>query len=151
MLELLDHRDFAVAGGDALDCTNFARTGIKFQFGAVDMFCGYHAGQRRGDDFARSGGYHEKGKPIAFRASLHEFNQRGNRTLETNATARLHEVFPANAAKFRIVTNQIGELAALLYQIAPCKARNAVFKTRYSQQLAQHESRIVETQSLIKV
>src|SRR5271170_3835051 len=110
MPELLDHRDFAVPGGDALDCTNFTRNGIKFEIGTVDVFCGYHAGQRCDDDFARSCGYYKKGKPTPFRTPLHEFDQRWNRTLETNAPAGLHEVFATYAAKFRIVTNQVSEL-----------------------------------------
>jgi hypothetical protein len=60
-------------------------------------------------------------------------------------------MFATDAAKFRIVTDQIGQLAALLHEIAPGKACNTILKSGYAQQLAQHESRIVETQSLVKV
>jgi hypothetical protein len=35
----------------------------------------------------------------------------------------------ANAAKFRIVANQIGELAALLHEIAARKPRHALFES----------------------
>jgi len=151
MLQLLDYRDLAVAGGNALDGTNLAGTGVKFQLRPVDMFGWYHAGQRRNDDFTGCGRYDEKGKSIAFRASRHEIHQRRYRAFESNPAPRLHQVFTADAAKFRIVADQIGQLAALLDEIAPGKTCNTILESGYAQQLAQHESRILEAQRLVKV
>src|SRR5258708_11934338 len=143
MLELLDYRNLAVAGGHALARTNFLRIGVEFQLGAVDVFGRYYSGKRRDDDFARSCRYYKKREPIPFRAALHEVDERRNRALEADTTASLDKMFTPYAAKFRIVTDQIGQLAALLHEIAPGKACNTILKSRYPPQLAQPDSRTV--------
>ena len=60
-------------------------------------------------------------------------------------------MFATNAAEFRVVPDQIGQFAALLHEIATGKAGHTVLKSGYAQQLAQYESRIVETQSLVEI
>jgi hypothetical protein len=56
-------------------------------------------------------------------------------------------------AKFRIVQQQVRELAALLHQIQLGHPGNLAFKLgkRYAEQLAEHVPRIVEAQRLVKV
>ena len=60
-------------------------------------------------------------------------------------------MFTADAAKFGIVPDQVRKFAALLHEIAPGKACDTLFKAGYAEQLAQHDSRILETQSLVEV
>src|ERR1700690_1794598 len=84
-------------------------------------------------------------------AAVQEVDQCRNRTLEANATPGLHQMFRTNAAKFRIVADQIGQLAALLHEIAVGKPGDTVLKSGYAQQLAQYESRIFETQRLVEI
>jgi hypothetical protein len=60
-------------------------------------------------------------------------------------------MFDTNAAKLRVVTDQICKLATLLHQVATGQAGNTILKFGYAQQLAQYQSRIIETQSLIEV
>src|SRR5208283_2495658 len=146
LLELLDDRDLAVAGGHALDGADFARAGVEFQFGSINVLGRHYAGQSRSHDLPGRGGYHEEGKTIALGAEAQKFDQRRNRALEANAAPGLHQMFTTNAAELRIVPDQIGQLAALLYEIAARKAGDAVLEAGYSEQLAQHESGVLETQ-----
>jgi hypothetical protein len=44
--ELLQYRNLAVAGGHALDGTNFAGASVEFEFGAVNAFGRYDAVER---------------------------------------------------------------------------------------------------------
>ncbi len=60
-------------------------------------------------------------------------------------------MFAAHTTKFRIVADQIREFTALLHEVAVRKARNAILKSRHTEQFAQDQSRVIETQSLIEV
>src|ERR1700729_424472 len=134
--EFLQYRNLAAAGGHAPDGTNFAGASVEFEFGTVNALRRHDAVECRNDDFARRCGYHEKRKTIPFGAALHEVHQRGNRTLEADAAPRLHQMLAAHAAKFRIVTNQVRKLAALLHQIAARKPGHSLLESGYSQQFA---------------
>src|SRR6202035_1966015 len=52
-LEFLHYRDLAIAGGHALDGTNFAGASVELEFGAVNAFRRHDAVERGNDDFAR--------------------------------------------------------------------------------------------------
>src|ERR1700733_4029211 len=82
---------------------------------------------------------------------LQEIHQRRNGALEPHAPPGFEQVLAANAAEFRIVPNQIGQLATLLNQIGTSESGNALLKSGYSEQFAQDHSRIFKAQRLIKV
>ncbi len=84
-------------------------------------------------------------------AAPHEINQGGNGAFQANAPSGFHQVFAANAAKFRIVPNQIRQLASLLNQIGSTQAGNARLESGYPEQFAQDQSGILEAQRLIEV
>lgn len=71
--------------------------------------------------------------------------------LQTNSPAGLYEVLAAHAAKIRIMENQIAELGTLLNEVDVRKALDLVVKAVKTNELAQHDSRIVETQRLIEI
>src|SRR5580704_18444356 len=55
------------------------------------------------------------------------------------------------AAKVRVMTDEIGELSALLHEIAACQSVHLLLETAHAEQLAQHVPRVVEAQRLIKI
>ena len=71
--------------------------------------------------------------------------------LQTNSLAGLDEVLEAHAAKIRIMENQVAELRTLLNEIDVGKTLDLVVKAMKANELAQHDSRIVETEGLIKI
>jgi hypothetical protein len=84
-------------------------------------------------------------------ASIQEVDQRRNCTLEPDAPSSFDEMLDADAAKFRIMTDQVGQLAALLHQIAVRQACDAILEAAYPQQFAQNQTRVIETQRLIEI
>ena len=71
--------------------------------------------------------------------------------LQANSPAGLHEVLAAHAAKIRIMENQIAELRTLLNEVDVRKALDLVVKAVKTNELSQHDSRIVETERLIEI
>ena len=71
--------------------------------------------------------------------------------LQANSPAGLHEVLATHATKIRIMENQIAELGTLLNEIDVRKALDLVVKAVKTDELAQHDSRIVETEGLIEI
>jgi hypothetical protein len=71
--------------------------------------------------------------------------------LQANSPAGLHEVLAAHAPKIRIMESQIAELRALLNQVDVRKALDLVVKAVKTNQVTQHDSRIVETECLIEI
>jgi len=71
--------------------------------------------------------------------------------LQANEFACLQQVFAPNAAKFRIVQDQIGKLCSLLHQVDLRQAANFVVEAMHPDQLGQHHAGIVETQCLVKI
>ena len=71
--------------------------------------------------------------------------------LQANSPAGLYEVLATHAAKIRIMENQIAELGTLLNEIDVRKALDLVAKAMKTNELAQHDARIVETERLIEV
>ena len=63
----------------------------------------------------------------------------------------LDQIIPAHAPKFRIVTQQVGQLGSFLHEIEPRQIRDLVLKAGDPEHLAQYETRVVEAQRLIKV
>ena len=71
--------------------------------------------------------------------------------LQANSPAGFYEVLVTHAAKIRIMENQIAELGTLLNEVDVRKALDLVVKAVKTDELAQHDSRIVETERLIEV
>jgi hypothetical protein len=71
--------------------------------------------------------------------------------LKTNSPTGLHEVLAAHPAKIRIMENQIAELRTLLNEVNVRKALDLVVKVVKTNELTQHDSRIVETERLIEI
>jgi len=63
----------------------------------------------------------------------------------------LDQIFSAHAPKLRIVAQQVRELGAFLHEIEPRQVRDLVLKAGDAEHLAQHETRVVETQRLVKI
>ena len=57
----------------------------------------------------------------------------------------LLQMLAAHAAKFRVVTYQIGELASLLDEIASGQSRDPLLESRYAEELGQHDAGVLET------
>jgi hypothetical protein len=71
--------------------------------------------------------------------------------LQANSLAGLHEVLATHAAKIWIMENQIAELRTLLNEVDVRKALHLDVKVVKINELAQHDSRIVETECLIEI
>ena len=66
-------------------------------------------------------------------------------------TAGLDEMPAPDAAKVGIVADQVGELAALLDQVAARKSGDLLFKVAHAQHLAQNVARVIKAQCLVEV
>ena len=77
----------------------------------------------------------------AVEPSLEELHERRNVAAQTDAAAGLFEVLAANAAKLRIVPNQVGELASLLDQVRRGQPLDLPLEVRRTDQFAQHLAR----------
>src|SRR5262245_63897041 len=88
---------------------------------------------------------------MALDAVAQYFGKQSDVLFEPDSLAGLDQMLFTNAAEFGIVQQQISELASLLYQIDPRHSGDTLFKARYAKQVAQNESGIVETQSLIEI
>lgn len=71
--------------------------------------------------------------------------------LQANSPAGFCEVLATHAAKIRIMENQIAELGTLLNEVDVRKALDLVVKAVKTNELAQHDARIVETERLIEI
>ena len=67
-------------------------------------------------------------KRVPVDATREELDERRDVAPQPHATARLLEVLAPHAAELRIVANQICQLAALLHEVAPRKARHLLFE-----------------------
>ena len=61
------------------------------------------------------------------------------------------EVLVSHSTKLRVVTNQIGELAALVDEMTPCEALYLLLEVRHAEELGEHEARVVEAERLVEV
>src|SRR5260370_35022227 len=71
--------------------------------------------------------------------------------LQTNQFASFDQMFAPNAAKFRIMQNQVREPRALRHQIDLRQTANLVVKALYADQLGKHHAAIVETKRLAEI
>ena len=116
-LDALEHLDLAVSGRHLPDRPDFSRHLVVVELGAEDVIRRDDAFERGLDDLARSGGNDVKGEPEALDAVREEIDELRNVVFQTDAAAGLDQVFAPDAAKLRIVPDQIGELSALVDEI----------------------------------
>ena len=82
---------------------------------------------------------------------VEKIDQRRDVAAEPHAATGLFEVLTTHAAKLRIVTNEVGQLAALLHEVAAGKPADFFLEARGANELAQHRARIIEAERLVEV
>src|SRR5439155_17256610 len=150
-LKFLDHCHLTVTCRHATDRSHFARIRVVVEFGSEDMVSGNDASQRRLNQFLRRRRNDEERKPIAVEPPVEEVHQHWDVTAQAYALPRFHQVPLSNAAKLRIVANQVREFATLLNKTDGGKPLNLFPKIRNAYQVAEYLTRIVEAQGLVKV
>src|SRR3984885_6270409 len=151
LLQLLEDRDFAVAGGDARNRAHCTGVRVVVELGTVDVIGGNDARQRRNDDFTGSRGDDIKREAVPVEPFLEKVHERRQSGFQTHPTPGLDQVLTADAAKVRIMTDEIGELAALLHEVAAAKACDLTLEIVYAEQLGQNVAGVVEAQCLIEI
>ena len=71
--------------------------------------------------------------------------------LRRRTRGRPRQVLAPHAAELRIVTNQVGELAALLHEVAPRQARDLLLEPRRAMSSLSTSARVVEAEGLVEV
>ena len=71
--------------------------------------------------------------------------------LQTNPLPDLDQVLFAYAPVFRIVEYQISQFSPLLHKMDVCKPSDSLAESRHSEQVAQHDPRIVEAERLVEI
>ena len=127
--ELVEHRDLAVAGAHAVDRAHLARVRVVVELGAEDVLGGHDAVERGDHDFARRGGDDIERESVAVDAARRGIRRSDRRPpfrrTRRPASTRCSRRTPRNSG---IVPDQVGELAALLHQVAVREARDLVFE-----------------------
>ena len=146
-----DDGHLAVAGRDAPYGAHLAGVRIEVELRAEDVLRRHDPRQRRLHDKARRGRHDEEGEARVLVATGQKVHQLRNAALEPHAPSRFNQVFTPHAAELRIVPYEIRQLAPLLHKIALGQTGDALLETRHSQELAQHEPRVIETQCLVEI
>src|SRR6476660_10293839 len=71
--------------------------------------------------------------------------------LQTDLFACFDQVVAPHTAELRIVQDQVRELSALLYQVNLGQSPDFVMEAVNTDQIGEHDSRIVETERLVKI
>ena len=148
--KLLEYGDLAPARGSTNDRVHFARRFVVPETGSEDAIWRHNSFQGRLNNLLRRCGDHVEIKLVFFTKIVQNSCEQRDVMLQANSPAGLHEVLAAHAAKIRIMENQIAELRTLLNEVDVRKALDLVVKAVKTNELAQHDSRIVETERLIE-
>jgi hypothetical protein len=149
--QLLDDSDLPVPRRHTRDGLNFAGRRVVLELGAVDVIGRHHTRQGRLDDFARRRRNDEKRKPVVVEPSVQEVDESRDVFSETHPPTGFNQMFLTNAPEFRVVTNQVRELTALLDQVGPGEPVDFFLEPGDSNQLAHNQTRIVEAKRLIEI
>ena len=84
-------------------------------------------------------------------AALEEVDQRRDVAAQPDPPPGLDQVLAPDAAELGVVTDQVGQLAALLHQVAARQALDLLVEVGDAKQLAQHDAGVVEAQGLVEV
>jgi len=82
---------------------------------------------------------------------LDQFQKQADVLLQADSLADLDEMLAANTAELGVVQQQVRKLSALLHHVDAGETGDALLEARETQQIAQHNSRIIEAQRLIEV
>ena len=96
-------------------------------------------GERRLDDLARRRRDDEEREPVPVDAALEKVDERRDVAAQPHAPAGFLEVLAPHAAELRIVANQVGELAALLDEVAPGQPVDLLLEAGGANQLAEDQ------------
>src|SRR5262249_40021900 len=107
--------------------------------------------QRRLNNLLRRGRNDVEIELVAFRQILERPRKEPHVVLQADTLAGLHEMLAPNSAKIRTMEDQVAELRALLHEICLGKALRLVVKIVKSDEFAQYDSRIVETERLVEI
>src|SRR6202030_3346661 len=128
------------------DGIHLARGFVVTEARAEDVIWRNDAFERRLDDLVRRGGDHVEMKFVAFGKIIERARKERDVVLQADAFPGFDEVLAAHAAKIRIMENQIAELRTLLNEVYVRKALDLVVKAVKTNELTQHDSRIVKTE-----
>ena len=149
--ELLERRHLAEAGGDLADRRDLAALLVEFEFRRDDTAGRHDSVQRRDDYVPRRRRDDMEGCRDAVDAVREQRDELRDGALQAYPPAGLDQVLTAHAAKIRVVPDEVGELAALLHEIAGREALHALLVIGDPDEFGQHETGVVETQRLIEI
>jgi hypothetical protein len=150
-LDVLEHLDLAIPGRHLADRADLFRRRVVVELGPVDVIGRNDSLERRLDHFARRGGDHIKREAAAVDSAFQELDELRDMVLEPHPPAGLDEVLPPHPPELRVVPDQIGELPALMDEVAPAQAVHLRLETGHAEQVGQHGARIVEAERLVEV
>ena len=139
-LELLEDGHLAVAGRDARDRSHLAGVDVVLELGAEDVIGRDDARERRLDHFPGAAEITKKEKRWPS-SPARAVDERRDVLRSRTAPPGLLEVLAPHAAELGIVTNQVGQLAALLHQVVAGQPLDLVLERRGADQLAQDHAR----------
>src|SRR5712691_8734044 len=149
--DFFQHGDFAPACGSANDGIHFARGVIVTEARAMDALRRNDAFERGLDDLLGRGGDHVEMKLVAVGEIVKQTREECDVVLQPDALAGFDQVLAADAPDIRVVENQIAQLGALLDKVHRRKSLNLVRETMETDQLAKDNSRVIETERLVKI
>ena len=149
--KFFEHGDFAPSGGGAHDGFDFAGGLVVAEARAEDVIGRNDAFERRLDDFLRRGGDDVEMKFVTLRQIVEDAREKCDVVFQADALAGLNEMIAADAAEIRVVENQIAKLRALLDEVHLRQAFDVVVEPVKTDELAQHDSRVVEAERLVKI
>ena len=149
--KLFEHGDFAPPRRSANDGVHFARGFVVAEARAEDVIGRNDALERRLDDFLGRGGDDVEMEFVTLRQIVEGAREKRDVVLQADALAGLNEMVAADAAEIRVVENEVAKLRALLDEVHLRQAFDLVVEPVKTDELAQHDSRIVEAERLVKI
>src|SRR5205814_9156244 len=94
---------------------------------------------------------HEEREAMVFQPAVQQLHQQRDVLAQPHAAPRLHEVLAAHAPELRVVANEVGQLSALLHEVARGEAGDLLLERGGADDLAQDDTRVVEAERLVEV
>jgi hypothetical protein len=116
-LELVQHRDFAIARRHPEDGLDLSRGRIVLEARAVNPLAGDDVCQCRLDHLLGSGRNHVEREPIAINALLDKAREPIDVFFEPNPLSDLDQVRLAHTPICRVVSQQVSQLSAFLHEV----------------------------------
>src|SRR6266704_2706312 len=128
--------------------------GTRFRYNEAtgeDVIGRNDALERRLDNFLGRGGDDVEMKFVTLRQIVEGAREKCDVVFQADALAGLNEMVAADAAEIRVMENQIAKLRALLDEVHLRQSLDLVVEPVKTDELAQHDSRVVEAQRLVKI